>query len=200
MTHSDLIAFTRSWLRAPKTMGAAAPSGRSLAQLMASQADPQGGGLVVELGAGTGVITQALLNRGVSPDRLVVIERDPALATLVSRKLPHVNVVCADARALRRALASAAPNAAITTIISSLPLLAMPRSVRWRIAMECKRTLNGHGKLIQFTYGPLSPLPERLLMTLGWQARRAGAVWGNLPPAVVWCYEHMLGQFAADAA
>jgi phosphatidylethanolamine/phosphatidyl-N-methylethanolamine N-methyltransferase len=190
MNDSDLIAFTRSWLRAPKTVGAAAPSGRGLAKLMAGQVDPLGDGLVVELGAGTGVITQALLAHGVDPARLVVFERDPSLVALVRRKMPEVNVICADARSLRQTLAAAYPSRPVSTIISSLPLLSMPRSLRWRIAVECHRTLNGQGKLIQFTYGPFSPLPNRILMSLGWQAKRAGMVWGNLPPAVVWNYGH----------
>jgi phosphatidylethanolamine/phosphatidyl-N-methylethanolamine N-methyltransferase len=192
MNNSDLITFARSWLQAPKTIGAAVPSGRGLAKLMASQVDPHGDGLVVELGAGTGVITRALMARGVDPARLLVVEHDPTLAALVSRKLPQVQVICANARTLRSMLATAAPQRSVSTIISSLPLLAMLRSERWRIAMECHRALNGRGNLIQFTYSPFSPLPDRLLRSLGWQAKRAGVVLGNLPPAVVWHYGHAL--------
>jgi phosphatidylethanolamine/phosphatidyl-N-methylethanolamine N-methyltransferase len=194
MNNSDFITFARSWLQAPKTIGAAVPSGRGLAKLMASQVDPVGDGLVVELGAGTGVITRALMARGVDPARLLVVEHDPTLAALVSRKLPHVKVICANARNLRNMLATAAPQRAVSTIISSLPLLAMLRSERWRIAVECHRALNGGGNLIQFTYGPFSPLPNRLLQSLGWQAKRAGVVWGNLPPAAVWYYGHTVEQ------
>lgn len=190
MNDSDLIAFARSWLRAPKSMGAATPSGRGLAKLMCSQVDPDGEGLVVELGAGTGVITQALLAHGVSPSRLLVVELDPNLVALVSRKLPQVKLVCANARSLRQTLAAVAPNQAVDTIISSLPLLAMPNRLRWRILLECHYALKGRGNMIQFTYAPFSPVPERLLSNLGWQAKRSGVAWGNIPPAVVWDYGH----------
>jgi len=190
MNDSDFMTFARSWLQAPKNIGAAVPSGRSLAKLMASQVDPAEDGIVVELGAGTGAITRALLAQGISPDRLLVVEHDPKLAALVTRKMPQLNVICADARTLRQSLATNASNTTIAAIISSLPLLSMPRHLRWRIAVECQRTLGEHGKLIQFTYGPFSPLPDRLLHFLGWRAKRVGMVWDNFPPATVWHYEH----------
>jgi len=188
MNDSDLLTFARSWLRAPKSIGAAAPSGRGLAKLMCNQVDPKGDGLVVELGAGTGVITQALLAHGVAPSRLLVVELDPDLVALVGRKLPQVKIVCANARTLRQTLAEVAPHRSVDTIISSLPLLAMPIRLRWRILLECHSALNGQGNLVQFTYAPFSPIPVRLLSTLGWQAKRSGVAWGNIPPAVVWDY------------
>lgn len=194
MNDSDLITFARSWLRAPKSIGAAAPSGRSLARLMSKQVEPQGDGLVVELGAGTGVITRALLAHGVDPARLLVVELDPALVAVVNRKLPQVKVVCANARALRQTLAAVAPHRPVDTIISSLPLLAMPNRLRWRILLECHHSLNEQGHLIQFTYGPFSPIPHRLLLSLGWQAKRSGVVWDNFPPAVVWDYGRSMGS------
>lgn len=188
MKHSDLITFTRFWLRAPKSIGAAVPSGRGLAKLMSNQVDPKGDGLVVELGAGTGVITQALLAHGVAPSRLLVVEQNPELVALIGRKLPQVKLVCANARTLRQTLAEVAPHRPVDTIISSLPLLAMPNRLRWRILLECHYALNGQGNMVQFTYAPYSPLPDRVLSSLGWQAKRSGVVWGNVPPAVVWDY------------
>jgi phosphatidylethanolamine/phosphatidyl-N-methylethanolamine N-methyltransferase len=189
MKHSDLITFTRFWLRAPKSIGAAVPSGRGLAKLMSNQVDPKGDGLVVELGAGTGVITQALLAHGVAPSRLLVVEQNPELVALIGRKLPQVKLVCANARTLRQTLAEVAPHRPVDTIISSLPLLAMPNRLRWRILLECHYALNGQGNMVQFTYAPYSPLPDRVLSSLGWQAKRSGVVWGNVPPAVVWDYD-----------
>jgi len=149
---------------------------------------------VVELGAGTGVITRALLAHGVDPSRLLVVELDPHLVSLVSRKFPQVKVVCANARSLRQTLAAVAPHRTVDTIISSLPLLSMPNRLRWRILLECHYALNGLGNMVQFTYAPFSPVPDRLLSNLGWQAKRSGVVWGNLPPAVVWDY----GMLAMD--
>ncbi len=87
---SDLITrgsrhrkFLAAWVRAPLRMGAIIPSSKSLARAMAKQVDPDQPGMVIELGAGTGAITQALLDSGLAPSRMLVIERDPQLQLLL---------------------------------------------------------------------------------------------------------------------
>lgn len=155
---------------------------------MASQARPDEDGLVVELGAGTGVITAALLAQGIAPHRLVVVERSCQFAALLRRKFPMVKVLCADACVLRASLRQAGIEPPVRTIVSGLPLLAMEPALRRRILGECCALLAADGRLVQFTYGPLSPVSDRLRRRLGLQARRVGQVWDNLPPAAVWCY------------
>ncbi|HZD25941.1 MAG TPA: rRNA adenine N-6-methyltransferase family protein, partial [Alphaproteobacteria bacterium] len=85
---SDDRVFLSRWLRAPLSTGAVTPSGRALARLMAAQIDPEADGHVIELGAGTGAITRALLDAGVDCRRLVLIEKDPVLHGLLSRRYP----------------------------------------------------------------------------------------------------------------
>jgi phosphatidylethanolamine/phosphatidyl-N-methylethanolamine N-methyltransferase len=155
---------------------------------MASQAPPVGTGLVVELGAGTGVITAELLAQGLAPQRLVVVERSPAFAILLRRKFPAVQVICADAGDLRESLYLARIAQPVGTIVSGLPLLTMDPAQRRRILRECCGLLEHGGRLVQFTYGPLSPISDRLRRRLGLQGKRIGQVWDNLPPAAVWCY------------
>src|SRR5690348_4415792 len=70
--------FLREWLVQPGIVGAICPSSHRLARSMAERIPVQGDGLVVELGAGTGAVTQALLEKGISPDRLRVVERSPS--------------------------------------------------------------------------------------------------------------------------
>lgn len=157
---------------------------------MASQASIGDTGLVVELGAGTGVITEALLAQGIAPHRLVIVECAPDFAALLQRKFPAVKVICADAQDLQASLRKARVAQPVRTIISGLPLLTMDPHQRDRILRECCNLLDPAGRLVQFTYGPLSPISDRLMKRLGLQARRIGQVWDNLPPAVVWCYTH----------
>lgn len=188
MFDPELWGFFCAWLRAPGRIAAAVPSGRSLSRLMASQALSGGDGMVVELGAGTGAITAALLNQGIPPQRLVAVERSCEFSTLLRRKFPAVKVVCADASDLRASLRRAGIEEPVQTIVSGLPLLAMEAELRQRIVSECCALLGAEGNLVQFTYGPLSPVSERLRRRLGLRARRVGQVWANLPPATVWCY------------
>jgi phosphatidylethanolamine/phosphatidyl-N-methylethanolamine N-methyltransferase len=188
LINPELWAFFCAWLRAPGRIAAAVPSGRSLARLMAVHAHDGGDGLVVELGAGTGAITAALLAQGIAPHRLVVIERSPQFTALLRRKFPAVMVICADARELSVCMRAACIELPVRTIVSGLPLLTMDPGLRRRVLGECSALLASGGRLVQFTYGPLSPVSVRLSRQFGLQARRVGQVWDNLPPAAVWCY------------
>ena len=81
---SDEETFLRRFLGNPKRTGAVAPSGPILAREMARVVDPQAGGLVVELGPGTGPVTRALLARGVRRDQLLLVEYDPYFCKLLA--------------------------------------------------------------------------------------------------------------------
>jgi predicted O-methyltransferase YrrM len=73
----DEVRFIRTWIEKPLTTGAVAPSSRALARTMAAYVDPARPGPVIELGPGTGPVTEALVAQGVDPSRLVLIEFDP---------------------------------------------------------------------------------------------------------------------------
>src|SRR5687767_11844387 len=79
----DEVRFLRSWIEKPLAMGAVMPSGKMLARTMAQYVDPRGEGPVVELGPGTGPITNALVERGVDPSRLVLLEYSPNFCALL---------------------------------------------------------------------------------------------------------------------
>ncbi len=83
----DAAHFFRAWMAAPLRTGAQLPSGRELAKAMAAAVDPDAPGVVVELGSGTGAITQALVERGIAEERLILIEADPQFCALAERAL-----------------------------------------------------------------------------------------------------------------
>ena len=62
--YSDFFRFFRSWVADPLRVGAVAPSGDSLSRLITQEIRPSDGP-VLELGAGTGTFTRALLARGI---------------------------------------------------------------------------------------------------------------------------------------
>src|SRR5215468_9395045 len=103
----DDLRFIRSWLNKPLAIGAVKPSGRVLARTMAHYVDPDSDGPVVELGPGTGPVTQALIARGVDPSRLILVEFDSAFCALLRARFPRATVIQGDAYALRRLLADA---------------------------------------------------------------------------------------------
>jgi phosphatidylethanolamine/phosphatidyl-N-methylethanolamine N-methyltransferase len=172
--------FARSLLLNPRAMGALAPSSPKLSQLMASLVDPANAS-VLEIGAGTGAVTRALLARNVHPERLIIIERDPSLAAFLRHEFPGVRVRCGEAVHLRRILSDESVGC-VDTVVSSLPLRSLPRVDRIRNVRAMINALAHDGQLIQYTYFGC-PIPSS---RLGLEAERLGRVWLNLPPASVW--------------
>ncbi|MCA8239711.1 MULTISPECIES: class I SAM-dependent methyltransferase [Burkholderia] len=170
--------FVREWAGRPASVGALCPSSRHLAREMAD-AVPGGDGLVVELGGGTGAVTAALLERGVAPRRLIVVERSPAFVQHLRRRFPGISIVSGDARQLERLLP---PGATVDAIVSCLPLRTLPREDVAAILGQCQRALSADGVMIQFTYD-LRPPGRHPLGDPGFVACDSRIVWANLPPA-----------------
>ena len=101
----DEARFLRSWLEKPLMTGAVAPSGKALARTMASYVDPMAKGPVIELGPGTGPVTDALVNRGIEQERLVLIEFNPDFCRLLTRRFPRATIVQGDAYGIEKTLA-----------------------------------------------------------------------------------------------
>jgi phosphatidylethanolamine/phosphatidyl-N-methylethanolamine N-methyltransferase len=191
----EAALFLSRWLKAPNLIGAVAPSSRALARAMAHEIDPYGSGLIIELGGGTGSITQALLERGVAAERLIVVECDRALAAVLRHRFPSVKVVRGDAAELVALLQPLSIRCA-DAVVSSLPLLSMPKPLRRRIVEESFELLGADGTFVQFTYGVASPLaaPE-----FGLKAEIAERIWLNFPPAAVWRFRRLAAPVARVA-
>jgi phospholipid N-methyltransferase len=180
--------FFRQWLKNPRAMASLAPSSRQLAAQMVAQL-PEGARQIVELGAGTGVFTRALIDHGIAPERLLVVELNEELHALLRRRFPQSHVVHGDACDLADIAHSEGFAAGgIDAVISGLGFLAMPRDLQKRILQAVFSVLGADKPLIQFTYGPSSPLPRDLLAELGLGVRRGGFAWRNMPPATVYVY------------
>ena len=171
--------FLHEWLAQPGVVGSVWPSSRGLARCMTQRIDPQGDGLVVELGAGTGVVTQALLEHGVSVDRLRVVERSPAFVQHLRKRFPSVTVVQGDATELDGLLPEGMP---VDAIVSSLPLRSLAAEDVQAIEDQWCRLVRPGGLLVQFTYALHGKSPD----FKGWflQCGR-DFVMANLPPAKV---------------
>jgi phosphatidylethanolamine/phosphatidyl-N-methylethanolamine N-methyltransferase len=180
----DDLRFIRTWFEKPLTMGAVAPSGRVLARTMARYVDPKGTGPVIELGPGTGPVTDALIKAGVDPARLVLVEFDHAFCRLLQERYPEATVVQGDAYTLRKLVGELLVTPA-AAIVSGLPLMTKPLRTRLRLIGEALALLAPGAPFVQFTYAVVSPIPTRLA---GVRAERSEPIWLNVPPARVWVY------------
>jgi phosphatidylethanolamine/phosphatidyl-N-methylethanolamine N-methyltransferase len=180
----DEVRFIRSWIEKPLHMGAVMPSGRLLARTMAHYVDIHGTAPVVELGPGTGAITSALVERGVDPKRLVLVEYNPSFCALLRDRYPQAKVVQGDAYRLRDTLWNvlSAPAAAV---VSGLPLVTKPMLTRLKLVRDAFAALAPGAPFVQFTYSVVPPIPKSLP---GVTTEASERIWMNLPPARVWVY------------
>jgi len=180
----DEVRFIRSWFERPLTMGAISPSGKLLARTMASYVDPSIRGPVIELGPGTGPVTEALVEQGVDPSRLVLIEFNPDFCRLLRTRYPDATVIRGDAYSLRRMLGSMLEQPA-AAIVSGLPLVTKPLKTRVRLIREAFRLMQPNAPFVQFTYAVMPPIPKALT---GVSTEASERIWMNVPPARVWVY------------
>lgn len=176
--------FLREFITDPRSIGAVVPSSRQLARRMAAFVPNAQEGLVVDLGTGTGVVTAALLEQGIPPERLVAVERSSRLVRYFKERFPQVAIIEGDAQRLGVLLKShfGASFTGVDFVISSLPLRVMPQAMVAAIEEQVHHVLNHHGRFIQFTYD-LRPVAARSFDRLNYCTSRM--VWYNLPPARV---------------
>ena len=178
------MQFIRSWIEKPLRTGAVMPSSKALARAMARYVDPRGTAPVIELGPGTGPVTEALVAHGVDPARLVLVEFNPDFCRLLRTRYPAATVVQGDAYRLRRLLRATLKEPA-AAVVSSLPLLTKPLRTRLRLTADVMALTMPNAPFVQFTYGMLPPIPKTLA---GIKAEASNVIWLNLPPARVWVY------------
>ena len=182
--------FLKRWLRQPLAMGAVMPSGPLLTRALAQTAvrEMQGrDGHVIELGAGTGEVTKALLAAGIAPERLALVERDPELVAFLRRHFRDPRIIEGDAARLPKLLAAEGV-AKVATVVSGLPLLSLPAEVVTGIVHGVFEALPRGAALVQFTYGPSPPVPKALRESLHLVGTHGRRIWRNVPPAVVWTF------------
>lgn len=180
----DEVRFIASWLQHPLKVGAVSPSGRALARAVAAEVDPSIPGPIVELGPGTGPVTEALVGRGISPERLILVEYDPEFCMLLRRRFPGATVVEGDAYALGDTLTGIVQQP-LAAVVSCLPLMTRPLNVRVRLLNAAMRMLRPGAPYVQFTYAMTAPIPSRQRR---YRITSSPRIWLNLPPARVWVY------------
>ena len=180
----DEVQFIRSWIEKPLRTGAVMPSSKALARTMARYVDPLANGPVIELGPGTGPVTEALVEHGIDPARLVLVEFNPDFCDLLRTRYPEATVVQGDAYRLRRLLQNIVHDCA-AAVVSSLPLVTKPLRTRLRLISDALGLMAPAAPFVQFTYAMVPPIPRELS---GLHSEASELIWMNLPPARVWVY------------
>ncbi len=179
----DKRDFYRAFRANPKGVGAVAPSSAALARAITKHIHPSTG-CVIELGAGTGVFTRALIAKGVEPCDLALVEMDPSFSQMLRREFPEAEHYPIDAATLHRHALFGGERAGAA--VCGLPLLNMPIKQQVGILRALFAQLDAGGACYLFTYGVRCPVNPRVLERMGLRARKIDVVLGNIPPAHVW--------------
>ena len=187
------LSFLRAWAADPLQVGAIAPSSGALAAAITARLTPESAP-VVELGAGTGVLTRSIIDRGIPEDQLALVECNGDFARKLEHQFPKARVVMKDARELSRGDILGGERAG--AVVSGIPLLLLPRSKVLAILEAAFGCLRPDGALYQFTYGFRAPVDRITLDRLGLQSRRIGGTLVNLPPAAVYEIKRRISRTA----
>lgn len=182
------IRFFKGWIDKPKAVGAILPTSSITARRMASIVNPTSGLPVLELGPGTGVITKAILERGVEPSNLFSVEYSEAFFSHLQETYPDVNFLQGDAFDLDTALGSARDQK-FDCVISAVPLLNFPLEKRLAFLEDLLNRIPAGRPVMQISYGAVSPLP---VGRGAYSVEHFDFILRNLPPAKLWVYRRIL--------
>jgi phosphatidylethanolamine/phosphatidyl-N-methylethanolamine N-methyltransferase len=180
---SDSTLFLREWLANPQRTGSLAPSSRQLGAAMAKWLPRDPESFVLELGPGTGAITQALLKHGLREEKIVAIEHNPKLAKLLREKFPRAHVITGDAWQLDQLLRECPHNiSSVGAVISSLPLLNFPPAEAEALTQKIRAVLEPDGNWVQYSYHLGK---KQVRGAVSFKLHASKIVWLNFPPARV---------------
>ena len=183
----DEIRFIKGMISTPKTVGAIMPTSARMAARMASIIDTGSGLPVLELGPGTGVITRAILDKGVKPENIVSVEYSSDFVRHLRGKYPGVNFINGDAFSLAETLENYRGQK-FDCVISGIPLLNFPMHQRVKLIEDLLKLVPVGRPIVQFSYGPVSPVVAR---PDSYTIKHFDFIMRNIPPAQIWHYKKL---------
>jgi len=186
---AESALFFRHWLRHPLEIGAFLPSSAAVGRAMAKAVAFDRPGMILELGGGTGAVTAGLLEAGCAPERLIVVEREAALAAMLRGRFERIAIVEADALTTGDILAERGITR-LAAIVSSLPIKWFPLASQRAVITPCLDRAGKGGSFIQLTNALVSPVAMSALDLEGSEIAR---VWSQFPPVQIWRYQRRRG-------
>ncbi len=175
----DKFLFLKEWLKKPKAIGALLPSSTKLVDAIVAEV-PKTAKKIVELGAGTGVITESLLHHGFTANQIISIEKNPAFIARLRKKFPEVTFIEGDAKTFMKVYPDLSHN--VDVVISGLPIRLWDKSSLLELENQLYEVLSPNGLFIQFTY---QIYQYKSLLSESFELFHLHKVWWNIPPALV---------------
>ena len=180
----DELTFFKGWIDKPRAVGSIIPTSSVTARRMASVIDTRSGLPILEVGPGTGVITKAILRRGVKPAELYTVEYSHDFVTHLRSNYPEINVIEGDGFNLDDTLGEMR-STTFDCVVSGVPLLNFPVALRVAYLENLLKRIPHGRPVVQLTYGPKSPIPPGLG---DYTVEHFHFIIRNIPPTRLWLY------------
>lgn len=179
---SDFGLFFGKFLAKGRTISSAVPSSPAMAHSLLRHIDFGRPGTLVELGAGTGPLTEFIVDRLRPHHRFVAVENDPEFCEVLRRRFPDTLLLQQDATAIAGPLEKLGIQK-VDYVISGLPTPNLPARAAVRLWQWLRQALTPEGLFLQITVAPLlyRPFYDRLFDEVDYQM-----VWMNIPPGGVY--------------
>ena len=190
---SKPIEFIKGTLRNPSMVGSIIPSSPYLAREFTRGIDLSQEAVVLELGPGTGPITEHLHDEMSEPERCVGIERDPEYVELLQHRFAEMTFVEGSAADMVEHLDEAGFEGA-DVIISALPFSTLPQHVMAEIydGLEVLMEAGTRFRTVQYAHAWPMASAERFrrhMNRMFGQHTRSPLVWRNVPPGYILTWE-----------
>ena len=177
----DGLKFLMRFIISPQTIGSVYPSSRFLAREMTKSI--QSHHKVLELGPGTGSVTQAILNRGVKKHNLKLIELDASLQKILASRYPGIEVI--NQSVTSPVLLSFFSDMKFDAVVSSLPLVLFSDDDLDALLAFYKKVTHDKSWMVQFTYAKKLAYSNQLIHKYSLNQKFKRKVFLNIPPAKV---------------
>jgi len=180
---NESLLFVQRFLKSSGKVGSVVPSSKYLVRAIIEKIPFETSATIVELGGGTGTITDALVKKKNDKSALLVFEPDDQFFGIIEKKYSGkrgVTILQKKAQELLSTLRKMNAGYA-DCIVSSIPFASLGRKTSGRILAEIQRSLAPGGSFILYQYTVFT-LP---LILKYFRIRKFSYVVRNVPPALV---------------
>jgi phospholipid N-methyltransferase len=178
------------FIRNPRSIGALCPSSAQLSKTITSEIEIEKAKSVVELGPGTGAITNSILKSIAPETNFFAVELNHNILAAFQKRFPKTKVYHESASNLHLLLEQEGLEY-VDVIVSGLPWAAFPDNLQNEIMQSVINSLRPGGVFTTFAYlqGTLLPTGQKFKKKLDryfTTVSKSPVVWCNFPPA--FCY------------
>ena len=190
MTFGERSVWVRKFLRHGTKIASLTPSSKWLCQAMCRELNPEREQVIVELGSGTGPLTELVHRTKNAKSRFLSVEIDDDLHKFATARCPEVDIAKASVEELPHLLKERGIDH-IDVMLSCLPMPSMPHHVN-QVVLETWQALTTNGIFTQITQVPwwFQPTYRRVFQTVTFDL-----VMMNPPPGGVYHCQNLYDDF-----